>query len=178
MTEVYGHFLEVIEELNFPADETSSNNNNEKVKKIPKSNKKSSNDFKIDFLNHLFVTLEKVNLSQYESSDSLCSLTSNNSITSMGSQNEIDFENSTEKIFNALQSVTLNTYESANTLCDDSLYNKKLSQTLQQYSYLLPTIVKHFFSAFDDFMHNHDGLLVSKKINELEENNNDFPKLC
>lgn len=180
MTEVYGQFFEVLEELNFPLEESTFNNtNNEKSKKLKPKNKKSSNDLKLDFINHLFVTLEKVNnLSQYESSESLCSLTSNNSMASMGSHStDIEFESSVDKVFNAFQSVTLNNYESTNSFNDESHYNKQLSQTLQKYSFLLPSIVKHFFTAFDDFMHNHDDL-AAKKLNEVEESNNDFPKLC
>ena len=93
MTEVYGQFFEVLEELNFPLEESFNNNNNYNNKSCKKSNNNSSPNFKIDFINHLFITLDKVNLlSQYESSESLCSLTSNNSMASMGSQNEIELD--------------------------------------------------------------------------------------
>ena len=177
MTEVYGQFFEVLEEINFPLEDPTNNIKNEKSKKGKVLNKNSPKDSRIDFINHLFVTLEKINLSQYESSESLCSLASSNSMASMTSvQSEGDFESPANKIFNAFQSVTLNNYESTNSLNDESLYNKKLSQSIQQYSHLLPSIMKHFFSAFDNFMHNHDEL-TAKKESEVEETV-EFPKLC
>ena len=180
MTEVYGQFFEVLEELNFPNDEVTKNNS--ETSKMKKVNKKSRSDFQINFINHFFQAIEKINLSQYESSESLCSLASSNSLASVKSF--MDADNSpTGEIFNALQSLTFSNNESSNSVIDEISYSKRLSKTVEQYSHLLPSMVKHFFGAFDDFMHNHSIIEDDSAINKTNSEDEidahvRFPKFC
>lgn len=137
----YGQFLDVVEEFAFPEDETSVEELN--YRRIEK--KKSD----AGLLSQLFEALERVNLSQLESSTSLASMSSRASLASSQPNSEVNLSEMNQ-VYQAMQQVLVPTQESSSALNNMEAMRRRVD-SISDY---LPAPVLGFIRSFDEFMHN------------------------
>lgn len=140
----YGQFMDVLEEFAFPeADEGS-------VKEHVSPRRSEMKKADSSLLAQLFNALERVNLSQLESSGSLASMSSRNSLGSISQANsEANFSEATQ-FYQAMQQVLIPMQESSSSL--NSMEN--LRQNVNAISGYLPSPLLYFVRFYDEFMHN------------------------
>jgi hypothetical protein len=172
MSENYGQFFEAVEEINFPSSGSVPD-----LTSLPKRNVEKEDT---TIIGKVIKTLDKINNNVYESTDSLASMASSNSLA--------NFQNESEgvgpkQIFQAVQSLTLNNYGSTNSLAASS---NDLS-SLQVEKKNEGNVVSNFIEVVGEFMHNHDSqqsvispMKPSASTDSIanEEIETVFPKFC
>ena len=172
MTEIYGHFVDAVEEVTLPLNESNLQEQELNTKKQFYLNNSS-------LLGRIFNALESINHSQLDSSESLISLASQSSFNSLL---DAEKEGITPKnIFEAFQTIALNESSSNQSLSTLEINSTSDNETNPN-NIMMPTILKQLMFIFDEFMHNHSYLeeIFSKKgLNDSNNNNSgEFPKMC
>jgi hypothetical protein len=200
MTEVYGHFFYTLEYINFPnSDSDTDSVASDKQTKAAIALQKGTDAQKKTIVNHFFKTMEKLNLGQYGSTESLPSLQTDGTVSSSSSMSSLrrtlsqssvaSEEDAAEMFFTAVQKLTLNNYGSSNSLADlDG--NEHKSRVQEFVKLFVPEFVREFIGTYDEFMHNHDrsqpvetGSVDEPSCEDSagggeEETETVFPKLC
>lgn len=181
MTELYGQFYDALEEMN----ERNNPFGEDAYMDRPMERTRWDNRM----LNHFFKTMERLNLSQYESSESLVShgstsahslhsLNRNDSKSSVASGTDSDAEPvfTFENVFQAVQKLSLNSYTSTGSLAslDDESNNNSNFNMIQRENLNVPDFMKNVFLAFEEFMQNHQRVETDTDVDEPIT----FPKFC
>ena len=108
MSDSYGLF-EAVEEMNFPSSGSTNDLSTVETKTVKVKHDEST------FVGKILTTFDKINNNQFESTESLATLGSFNSMTSMSSV-QSQPESFPEKVFHTVEALTLNDYGSTNSL--------------------------------------------------------------
>jgi len=114
MSYSYGQFFEAVEEMNFPS--SGSTNDLSKMEKPVKVKHDST------FVGQVLRTMDKINNNQFESTESLTTIGSCDSMASLSSSKSTNSvqESFPEKVFHTVEALTLNEYGSSNSLPEES----------------------------------------------------------
>lgn len=176
----YGQFFDILDDMNL----VDTGDEDQVINISKRSTSKqflSGDDSQLTrIINHFFKTMEQLNLSESESTDSLRSGLSSSNLSRKSSTSDIKKTSSQSSdssgkeelaahLFYAVQSLTLNNYGSNNSL--NSLDVDK------DMNLFMPQFMEKLITTFDEFMHNHEN------TQQNEEESGDpsaqaFPKLC
>ena len=153
MTEVannsYGQFMDMVEDFTFPSSVSCDDLTQAKS---PKTS--SSFDLKkASFAAKLFYAMERANLPLVDSTESLASISSCGSMSSLKSTSGADLT-ATEQFYDALQTLTINNFNSSPDLMSEEEKVKSILNTIQA---AIPSFLLNFVASYDEFMHNFDA---------------------
>eukprot|EP01036_Dinobryon_divergens_P025421 gene25420-33967_t len=164
----YGYFLDVIDEFANPIDKNSTADDI-----LSNSNSKVSTENK-GILTQLLKAVEKANLTQNTSTESLPSMRSSyDSLSASNSTQNMNHLGTVKTVFTAIQSITL---PSSDSLCTMQKPSAEETENEIKQLLLLPSFVIAFFSLVDNFMQNHSntGSATEGKTSDDDA----FPKFC
>lgn len=159
--ESFGQFMDMVEDFTFPTtDELAAQQD------IASRTPKKLDWNRASFAAKLFYTMERANLPLIESSDSLASFSSNNSLSSLHSEGDLS---TTDKLLDALHTLTINNFNSTGNLLTEE---ERQNSLLHKIHAVCPEFLLRFVASYDEFMHNFDA------TNEGKAADQDFPKMC
>lgn len=169
MPELYGQFFDTMDDINFPnSDSDTDSVSSDKQAKAAVALHKGTDAQKKTIVNHFLKTMERLNLGQYGSNESLASLQSDGNISRTSSVSSLrrtksqssvaSDEDAAEMFFTAVQSLTLNNFGSSNSLrsLDGNEETDHKSRVQELVKLFVPEFVKEFVATYDEFLHNHD----------------------
>ena len=163
---LYGMFVDACEDATFeqvPGDDAAM------WTSPTVGNKRKSREGQRTVFGKIFTAVEKMNLPMAESTDSLASSLSTNSLLS--SQNDLTDVFTPELLMEAVESLTLNNYGSTNSLASQAEGLNNSQQPMQsQMAMAVPPVIQFFFRALEQFLH--------KSEEEGEASVDEFPKFC
>mmetsp|Transcript_12494 Transcript_12494/g.17142 ORF Transcript_12494/g.17142 Transcript_12494/m.17142 type:complete len:185 (+) Transcript_12494:46-600(+) len=178
----YGHFLDLVEEFNYPSHEVEV----DEQTIVEKRSKSVDVDYGI--IGKIFKAFERANITQSESVESISSRFSSGSLSSPISRNESlhllkNPLNAGKALFQALQTLTFQSSDSLVHFPTEQSQTPSQSDMHRNTLLLLPPLIRVFFNAFDSFMQNHPNHLeeTNKKSSAeklAEKDQESFPKFC
>lgn len=165
---LYGMFVDACEDATF---EQATGDDDAMWTSSMVGNKRKSHEGQKTVFGKIFRAVEKMNLPMAESTDSLSSSLSTNSLLS--SQNDLTDVFTPELLMEAVESLTLNNYGSTNSLASqaDGLTNGQQPNLSNTMTTAVPPVIQFFFRALEQFLHH-------KSEEEGEANADEFPKFC